>query len=85
MAASTCAKCGNVSFEVKTIEPVGGNFKQNLLQCRGCGAPVGVLDYYNLGGLLKDQEKEIAGLKRQLSNVESGIGQILQCLQRMQR
>lgn len=83
MAIPTCAKCGGHSYEVRIVEPVGSNFKQNLLQCTACGTPVGVLDFYNLGNLLKDQEKEISGLKRQLSNLESAVQQILQYVQRI--
>jgi hypothetical protein len=69
MAFSTkCGHCNATVWEIKTIDPAGANFKQSVLQCASCGVPVGVLDYYNLGSMLKKQEKEIADLKKQLSH-----------------
>ncbi len=54
MATSTCPKCNSTSFELKTNDNVKGtNYKLSFIQCADCGAVVGVLDYYNLGSLIK--------------------------------
>lgn len=82
---TVCPHCRATSWKIVTIEPIGGNFKQNVLQCNGCGAPVGVLDYYNLGGLLKEQEKEIASLKRELQSQASTLCNIQMLLRHMAR
>lgn len=70
---STCAKCGGHYFEIKGFEPRGANYKQNFVQCTSCGVPVGVLDYYNVGTLLKEQEKDMEKLARRLAAVESAL------------
>ncbi|MGU7844119.1 hypothetical protein ACV22V_32285 [Burkholderia sp. AW33-5] len=63
MATSTCPKCDNTSFETKTISPYGSNFKVNTVQCRSCGAVVGVMDYYNTAVLLEKIAKKL-GISR---------------------
>lgn len=80
MAISKCAACGNTSFEVKLVEPSGASFKQFFVQCRSCGVPVGVLDYFNLGTIIKDQEKKVDDLGKRLSRIESAINQIVNAL-----
>jgi len=45
MATSKCGHCGEGLFELKTIEPVGGTYKVNMVQCSACGAElVGRID-----------------------------------------
>jgi hypothetical protein len=43
------------------------------------------MDYYNIGQLLKNQEKAIADLGQKLSHVESSVSQIVYALQGMRR
>jgi hypothetical protein len=80
MAMSTCAKCGGHSFEVKINEPHDAKFKTAFVQCRSCGVPVGVQDYYNLGSLLKDQEKRIKSLEADVENVAGLLTQVVNAL-----
>lgn len=54
MATSTCSKCGNTSFEMKETDVHGSRFKLMFIQCRACGAVVGIQDYYNTGQLIND-------------------------------
>lgn len=56
---STCVKCGGTSFEAKLIEPGGYKFKVTFIQCSSCGGVVGVLDYYNIGQVLKGIAKKL--------------------------
>ncbi len=57
--SSTCVKCGSTSFEVKLVTPAGSNFKLNFVQCSLCGGVVGVLDFYNIGGLIQTLAKKL--------------------------
>ena len=52
MARSTCAKCGNTSFEIMGNEPSGAKFKHFFVQCGKCGVVVGVQEYFNAGSIL---------------------------------
>ncbi|MDT5121819.1 MAG: hypothetical protein QOC96_1301 [Acidobacteriota bacterium] len=53
MAYSTCPKCNSHSFEMKEAEPANAMYKVNFVQCSSCGAVVGVMDYFNIGVLLR--------------------------------
>ena len=86
-SVSSCAKCGGGTFKVVEKEPNGSNYKVNFVQCSSCNTPIGVLDYYNLGTLMKTQEKTINGinsntsnLDHRLSNIEHTLSQIAQFL-----
>jgi hypothetical protein len=86
MALTTkCGHCGGAFWEIRTIEPTGANFKQNVLQCSACSVPVGVMDYYNLGSILKKQEKEIADLKKQVAHVAAAVDWIQHAVQTLRR
>lgn len=71
-----CGKCEGASFRVQEISPTGAQFKLFTVQCSSCQTPIGVMDFYNIGQLLKDQEKVIADLGKKLANIESSINQI---------
>jgi predicted nucleic-acid-binding Zn-ribbon protein len=75
-----CAKCENSSFEIQTIEPAGSNFKFIAVQCRSCKAPFAATDFYNIGALLKDQEKKIDALTSHMANVDHVLRQVVQIL-----
>jgi Fe2+ or Zn2+ uptake regulation protein len=38
---------------MKEAEPTGSKYKVMFVQCSSCGAVVGVVDYYNIPGLLE--------------------------------
>jgi predicted nucleic-acid-binding Zn-ribbon protein len=59
MALPTCVKCGSTLFETKEVTPRGSNFKLNFVQCSSCGGVVGVLDFYNIGGMLQTLAKKL--------------------------
>lgn len=79
---TACVKCGGGSFTLKLFDPTNGNKKLNMVQCAMCGAPAGVVEYYDAGTLLKAQEKAIADLGRRLSLVEQASSEILELLRR---
>lgn len=50
---SKCPKCENSGFEVVEESPYGSNFKLMFVRCRSCKTAIGVLEYYNVGVLVK--------------------------------
>jgi hypothetical protein len=80
--SSSCAKCGNGIFKLVTQEPVGTDFKFSFVQCSSCNTPVGVLDYFNIGQLLQNQNKLIRNIQSRLTNIEDSIAVVARRLQR---
>ena len=71
MATSTCAKCGNDSFEVKEAKIKGTTFKHYFVQCSSCGAPIGILENDNATENFFAIRKELADLKYQIAQLNS--------------
>lgn len=66
MATSSCPKCGNHTFEVKQNTPQQSRYVLLFVQCASCGTVVGVLDYYNIGAQMIQQNKAIKTLAQKL-------------------
>ena len=71
MAVSTCGKCNGHSFELTPFAPLGTNRKFAMVQCSGCGAPIGVLD--------SATGAQIDGLK--IAAIDAGLNRIVKALQ----
>lgn len=61
MANSSCGKCGNSTFELRTLE----NEQYALVQCEECGNVVGVLDSLDF----KDTFKKIIANQREVDHL----------------
>jgi predicted nucleic-acid-binding Zn-ribbon protein len=59
MAYSKCPKCENSSFEMVEQTPKGSAFKLMFVQCALCNTVVGVMDYYNIGSVLRELARKI--------------------------
>ena len=59
MATSTCTKCGGTTFENVDASPRKAIFKLSFVQCASCGGVVGVMDFHNIGEMLKDFAKAL--------------------------
>jgi predicted nucleic-acid-binding Zn-ribbon protein len=59
MAYPCCPKCGHRHFATTEIEPTGTTFKHSAIHCSSCGAVVAVMDFYNLGTILKKIAKKL--------------------------
>ena len=70
MATSKCGHCGEGLFELKTIEPVGGTYKVNMVQCGACGAVVGAVYDFNAGVMLQLQEKKIDDIAELVGQID---------------
>lgn len=73
---ANCPKCNSSTFKVELVDPRGSNFKLNLVTCASCGSAVGVLDYWNIGALLKEQEKTLNQVLTRIASLEPSIQQI---------
>ena len=73
MAVSTRLKCAGHSFELALITPLGTSHKLMIIQCSGCGAPVGVLD--------PTTGPQIDALKNQIAAVNERLSRIAKALQ----
>jgi hypothetical protein len=71
-----------MAWEIKLVEPHGSNFKQSVLQCASCGVPVGALDFYNVGALLKGQEKTLAALQQAVASISATVQDIQHIVRR---
>jgi uncharacterized Zn finger protein len=50
---SKCPKCENNEFEVVNETPVNSNYDLIFVRCFNCHTVIGVIDYYNVGTLIK--------------------------------
>ena len=67
---SKCAKCNSFSFELVEQAPKGSKYKLFFVQCALCGAPVGVLEYFNSGVQIENTNKRIQSLENKIDNIE---------------
>jgi hypothetical protein len=78
MASPICPHCKGRSFALSTIEPVGAQYKANLIICNQCDAPVGAMEYYDAGVLLKAQEKLLKKMEKTLADLEGRLRRVEQ-------
>ncbi|MFW5886967.1 MAG: hypothetical protein ACOCUL_04345 [Bacteroidota bacterium] len=48
-----CPVCSNTEFEAVNETPVNSNYELIFIRCASCKIAIGVLDYYNVGALVK--------------------------------
>ncbi len=72
MAVSTCVKCAGHSFELAIFTPLGESHKLTMVQCSGCGTPIGVLDPAS-GPLLDALKSEIAAIDDRLTRIAKAL------------
>ena len=72
MAVSTCLKCAGHSFELAMLTPMGESRKLTIVQCAGCGTPIGVLDPAS-GPLLDALKKQIAAIDDRLTRIAKAL------------
>lgn len=81
-AQTRCGKCEGTVFATQEMEPQGAAHKFIAVQCQQCGTAIGVLDYYNLGTLLKTQAEQIAQLRTDLHEMSGRLGMLAHYVQR---
>lgn len=72
MAVSTCVKCAGHSFELAMFTPMGESHKLTVVQCSGCGTPIGVLDPAS-GPLLEALKNQIAAIDDRLTRIAKAL------------
>jgi hypothetical protein len=78
MASPKCPHCNGTFFALSTIEPVGAQYKANLIICNQCGAPVGAMEYYDAGVLLKAQEQVLKRMEKAIDDLGSRLRRVEQ-------
>jgi uncharacterized Zn finger protein len=56
---SKCPNCSNTEFEAVNETPLNSNFELIFVRCISCKTVVGVIDYYNVGTLVKKLAKKL--------------------------
>lgn len=72
MAVSTCLKGAGHSFELALLTPMGESHKLTIVQCSGCGTPVGVMDPAS-GPLLDALKNQIAAIDNRLTLIARAL------------
>ena len=72
MAVATCLKCAGHSFEIALFTPLGESHKLAIVQCSGCGTPIGVLDTAS-GPLLDALKNQIAAIDDRLTRIAEAL------------
>jgi hypothetical protein len=72
MAVSTCLKCSGHSFELAMFTPLGGSYKLTIVQCSGCGTPIGAVDPASRT-LLDDLKNQIAAIDERLTRIAKAL------------
>jgi hypothetical protein len=72
MAVSTCLKCAGHSFEIALFTPMGEGHKLKIVQCSGCGTPIGVMDPAS-GPLLDALKNQIAAIDDRLTRIAKAL------------
>ena len=73
MSVSTCIKCSGHSFELALFTPIGESKKLTIVQCSGCGTPIGVMD--------PATGPQIEALKNQIAAIDERLNRIAKALQ----
>ena len=68
MSVSTCIKCRGHSFAVVLFTPVGGSQKLSIVQCSGCGTPIGMMDLAT-GPQIEALKAQVAAIDERLSRI----------------
>lgn len=50
---SKCPRCSNDEFEAVNETPINSEYELIFIRCTSCKIVVGVIDYYNVGALVK--------------------------------
>jgi len=82
MNRPVCPKCESTRFKNAEITPEGSNYKLSATFCADCGAPFGLMDYFNIGKLVQHQEKQIIALQNDVTEIKSMLDRLLVVLNR---
>lgn len=80
MAMTKCSHCEGGRFEIVTKEPTGTRYKLLFVQCAQCGAPVGVMDYLNIGAVLEGHGQRLERIESSLQSMEAALQQMVHYL-----
>ena len=79
---SKCPHCEGGFFELDEVDATGAKYKHYFIQCSGCGAPFGVVEYENAGAILEGEIKPF--LRELASDLRSSLSAIDNRLKRIE-
>jgi hypothetical protein len=80
MQMANCPYCNQATFEIEEVEIAGTQF--NFVQCSGCKAPVGVIEYGTLGDLENRITEVLQVLVSSLQRINSRLDRIEEVIRR---
>jgi predicted nucleic-acid-binding Zn-ribbon protein len=83
--STNCPKCENSAFKLQEMNVQGANYKLFAVQCVSCMTPVGIMEYYDTGSLLKGQEKQIASLHQKIDQMNYNLSSLANAVQSLRR
>jgi hypothetical protein len=83
---SKCGSCNAVNlFELKETTPDGSRFKFFFIQCKMCGVPVGVLNYFNDHDTITNTQNAVKDLENKIQNIDYNVRQIINGLNMLRK
>lgn len=67
MGWSKCPSCKNGTFTIEENVPYRSQIKLMFVYCSSCGTVVGVMDYFNIGILLLEQNRALEKIAKALN------------------
>ena len=80
MPSPKCPSCSNHSFELNEIAVRNSKYKLYSVQCTSCGSVVSMLNYFDPGVLLKDQEQMLKDIQRGQEVINQNLRTIITSL-----
>lgn len=74
---SKCSNCQNTTFKIQEQSPIGSAFKVNFIQCSKCGAPVGVVDYFDVHSGINSLHEKLENIKNMMSHLDYKVDEVL--------
>ncbi|MCX7559798.1 hypothetical protein OS190_09480 [Sulfitobacter sp. F26204] len=68
-----CGHCGKTGTKAQEISPSGANFKQVAICCSSCSAILGVTGFFDVGAVVKVQEKKIDAMTHQIGDLTRAV------------
>lgn len=73
---TACPRCDNSSYRLQELQVTGARYKYYSIQCSSCHAPIGVMDWDNIGAALGELDEKVDSLSAKVDAIESALNQI---------
>jgi hypothetical protein len=73
---TTCPHCKNWSWKLNEINVSGAAFRYYTVQCSSCDAPIGPVEFTNIGAKLEQIEKKIDNIAANVGSIANVVSNI---------